>query len=76
MVNHAGIVDTMYRALFMSARQIVQKYGNAASDQVKEQAKNPQQAETRHEILHVVAPRSDYDLVGSTGAGTRRAACG
>ena len=59
--NHAGIVDTLYRAFYLTARQIVQEYGDAASDQVKAMAANAMQAETKFEILHCVHPREDYN---------------
>lgn len=61
--NHAGVVDTIYRAFYMTARQIVQEYGEAASDQIKDMAKNPLSSEQRYEILHCVHPRDDYDPV-------------
>jgi len=59
--NHAGIVDTVYRSFWPTARNIVQQFGDDAPDQIKEQAKNAQQSETRHEVLHVVEPRNDYN---------------
>jgi len=59
--DHAGIIDTMYRCFQMTARQIYQRFGEYAPEQIKAQAKDPGQAETRHEVLHVVAPRGDFD---------------
>lgn len=62
--NHAGIIDTVYRAPYMSARQISQQFnqpGDVLPDAVKEAIKNPQQAEKKFEVLHCVYPRADYD---------------
>ena len=61
--NHAGIVDTLYRAFYMTARQIMQEYGEQASDAVKTAASNPLQSEQRVEILHVVHPREDFNPI-------------
>lgn len=62
--NHAGIVDTFYRAFFLSARQIVQMFnkpGDTVPEHVREKLKNPQQAEQKLEVLHCVYPRNDAD---------------
>ena len=59
--NHAGIVDTFYRYFFRTARQIMQEQWDNVPDRVREAAKNPQQAETKFEILHCVYPRADHD---------------
>lgn len=67
--NHAGIVDTVCRAYRLTARQIVQKWGNAAPEGIREKAKNPQQAEQKSEILHCVYPRKDYDPERLDGKG-------
>ena len=67
--NHAGVVDTVYRCYRLTARQIVQKWGNAAPEDVREKAKNAQQAEQTSEILHCVYPRKDYDPERLDGKG-------
>jgi hypothetical protein len=62
--NHAGVVDTFYRAFFLSARQIVQMFnkpGDSVPEHVREKLKNPQQAEQKLEVLHCVYPRNDAD---------------
>lgn len=62
--NHAGIVDTFYRAFYLTARQIVQMFskpGDTVPEEVKEKLKNPTQAEEKMEVLHCVYPRSDFD---------------
>ena len=59
--NHAGIVDTMYRAFYLTARQAVLQFGSHAPEKVRVLAGNPQQAEQPFQFLHVVAPRDDFD---------------
>jgi hypothetical protein len=62
--NHAGIVDTLYRVFPLTARQIVDKYsesGDAVPATIAEMAKNPQMMDKKHDVLHVVCPRADYD---------------
>jgi hypothetical protein len=53
-----GVVDTLYRSVWMTARQIVQQFGeNSASKQVRTDAeKNPY---VSYEIIHCVQPRKD-----------------
>ena len=58
--NHAGIIDTVYRAFYMTARQVVQRFGEKAPESVREQAKDAKRREEKTEILHCVYPRSDY----------------
>jgi hypothetical protein len=58
--NHAGIVDTLYRAYWMTARQAVQMFGDAVSDQIKTAAGNAAQTETKYEFAHCVYPRGSY----------------
>lgn len=69
--NHAGIVDTVYRAYFMTARQIVQKWGDKAPESIREKAKNPQQADQKSEILHCVYPRAEYNPERLDGPGRK-----
>ena len=59
--NHAGIVDTVYRSFFLTARQAVQRFGEVVPDLISTQAKSAAQSENKHEFLHVVHPREDYD---------------
>lgn len=59
--NHAGIVDTVYRTFWLSAEQIVQKFGAEAPERAREAAKNPTQKDKKFEILHCVYPREGYD---------------
>ena len=58
--NHARIIDTVYRAYFLTARQIVQEADWDVPQDVKDAAANAQQADNKFEILHCVYPREDY----------------
>lgn len=69
--NHAGIIDTVYRAFFLTARQIVQQFGDKAPPAIKDKAANPMQADTKSEILHCVKPRADYDPQRMDGKGKK-----
>ena len=58
--NHARIIDTVYRAYFLTARQIVQEANWDVPQEIREAAANAQQTEQKYEILHCVYPRNDY----------------
>ena len=60
--NHAGVVDTVYRVLFLDARQAVQKFGKACPERIAKMAENPNTMQQKHEFLHCVYPREDRDL--------------
>ena len=53
--NAAGMVDTVYRRFWMTPRQMVQEFGEACSDQVRQDAQ--QGSEEMYEIIHAVEPR-------------------
>lgn len=57
--NHAGVVDTMYRVMWLDARQAIQKFGDAVPDVVKSVAAAPGQTSRKFEFIHVVLPRTD-----------------
>ena len=60
--NHAGIVDTVYRCFWLTARQIIQQFGRAAvPEAITAAADQPTQADKKFEILHCVYPSTDYD---------------
>jgi len=60
--NHAGIVDTVYRVFWLTARQIIQQFGaGAVPDAIKSAAENPTQIDNKFEVLHCVLPATDYD---------------
>lgn len=69
--NHAGVIDSVYRAFQMTVRQIIQQFGDKAPESVKEMAKNAQQADAKKEVLHCVYPRKDYDPQRVDGPGKR-----
>ena len=69
VVNHAGIVDTLYRCYQMSPRQMMQQKGWTIPEEILEKAKNPQQMDVETEILHCVYPRADYDPQRIDGPG-------
>jgi hypothetical protein len=58
--NHAGKVDTLYRVRNMTARQMAQKFGEKRlSVSVQKSFKDTPGA--NHRVLHVIAPRKDFD---------------
>lgn len=57
--NHQGIVDKAYRRFNMTARQLVQRWGDKVSDAVKKSIEK--QPEREFEVIHAVAPREDLD---------------
>lgn len=60
VVNHAGVVDTLYRPFSLNARQIIQKFGEAnVPKEVTEAANSANDTEKPFEILHCVYPRED-----------------
>lgn len=59
--SERGIVDTLYRELWMQARQIDQKFGY---DRLPEQARNLIKKDKPfewHKVLHVIQPRKNFD---------------
>ena len=69
--NHAHVVDTVYRAFYMTARQIVQMRDWKIPDAIKEAVKNAQQMDKKFEVLHCVFPRKDYDPQRVDGPGKK-----
>lgn len=65
--NHQGIIDTLYRAFYMTPRQAVQKWGNACPDGIRLKAETPGAgsgalgASTMEKFIHCVRPRKDYE---------------
>jgi len=53
--NAAGMVDTVFRRFWMTPRQMVQEFGEACSDQIRDAAK--QGFEEFYEVVHAVEPR-------------------
>lgn len=69
--NHAGIVDTLYRCFWLTARQVVQQFGVNAPQSIQDAAKEPSQADKKFEILHCVYPREDADPTRVDSAGKK-----
>lgn len=65
--NHQGIVDTVYRAYYMTPRQMKQRFGDALPEDILRRANSPNSSEGyapaggRIRVLHCVRPRDDYD---------------
>jgi hypothetical protein len=62
--NHAGIIDSVYRAFYLTARQIAQQFaqkGDTVPEIIQESIKNPSMAEKKYEVYHCVYPRADRD---------------
>lgn len=58
-VDKQGEVDTNFRRFWMTARQMVQKFGDSVSERVKAEADKPKGQEQEFEILHAVMPREE-----------------
>lgn len=60
--NHQGMIDTVYRRISMSARQMEQQFGrDKLPDAVLKKLDDPKKKEEKFEVIHVVMPREDYD---------------
>jgi len=66
--DEQGEPDTLYRRFSMTARQIVQKFGDAAADRVKAAADDPKDKDKQFELVHAVFPREER---GASGAQNR-----
>lgn len=57
-----GRVDTVYRQIIMTAKQMVEVFGeDAVSDAIRRQAKDPAKCFQEHIVIHAIEPRPDYD---------------
>lgn len=65
-VNGRGEVDTFFRRLHMTARQIVERWGDKAPDAVRSAAK-PGHGDTRWNVIHAVFPRSEWESSAAIG---------
>lgn len=55
--NHQGIVDTAYRIFTMSARQMIQMFGDKVPKEVAESAEK--NIDKPYEVIHCVRPNTD-----------------
>lgn len=61
--NERGVVDTLYRRLWMPARNIVRKFGtDRISDDVKQAYKTKGTYYKLFQVVHVIEPNSDRDV--------------
>lgn len=67
--NHAGVIDTVYRCYYMTARQILQEKNWDIPEAIKDAANNPTMMDKKYEILHCILPRADYDPQRVDGKG-------
>lgn len=57
----AGRVDTVFRWYKLTARQAVQEFGDELPEKIRRDAEDPQRMDTRHDFIHAVFPRKDFD---------------
>lgn len=57
--NHQGLIDKAYRRFELTARQAVQKWGDALPESIRDKAEK--QGDTKFWFIHCVKPRMDYD---------------
>jgi hypothetical protein len=68
-VNAQGEPDTMYRQFVMTARQMIQKFGDRCSDTVKTAAESPTQKDRLFQIVHAVQPREEVGTYANAAKG-------
>lgn len=57
--NHQGVIDTVYRCFRMKGRQVLQRFGKKAPEDVLKEYQNGQDKD--YDIVHCVRPRNDRD---------------
>lgn len=65
-VGKNNFIDTVYIEKQMSARQMIQEYGDAVSDMVRAAYKDGK-LEEKFAVLHAIEPRMDADTLGGYG---------
>ena len=70
--SHAGRVDTCYRMLPMTKRQMVQDFGEEA---LPRQIKDNQDETKKYEVIHAVFPRSDRNPYKLDAKNMKYASC-
>ena len=58
--KEGGRVDILYRSFTLTAEQAIERYGDAVSQKIKDDAADPARASQMHEFVMAVEPRSDY----------------
>jgi len=60
--NSRGRVDTVFRELEMTSRQLLQEFGNDdLPEKIRREGEDPRQQDKKRKILHAVFPRCDRD---------------
>lgn len=60
--NSRGRVDTVFRELEMTSRQLLQEFGNdKLPEKIKREGEDPRQQDKKRKILHAVFPRQTRD---------------
>lgn len=60
--NSRGRVDTVFRELEMTSRQLLQEFGNdKLPDKIRREGTDPKQQDKKRKILHAVFPRQTRD---------------
>lgn len=62
MENHQGHVDTAFRKLDWTARQVMQRWGeDAVPARVKQDTEDPKTQEKKYTVIHCIKPNDEYD---------------
>jgi hypothetical protein len=59
--NDMGEIDTVYRQIFYTARQALQKFGNVDLGKDVNKAVKANKMEEKFEFVHITAPNKDFD---------------
>jgi hypothetical protein len=65
-VNAQGTPDTLHRRFAMTARQMVQRFGEFVSPRTKALAGDPKKMDTQVSVIHAVYPRDEAGTRGNT----------
>jgi len=64
-INSNNEVDTFYRRIHMTARQIVDKFDNKnVPDFIKGQCEHTRNVTARYDVIHAVFPRNEFKTLG------------
>lgn len=74
-INHEGVVDTCYRELYLTARQMVQKFGRQAVSEPVRWAYDQSNYQQGFIVCHAVSPNEDYDIGRLGPEGMRWSSC-
>jgi hypothetical protein len=56
-----GTIDTVFWETEMTARQMVQRFGDNCSEIARKEAENPASASNKHRVIHAIYPRADHE---------------